>query len=94
MDRDITREVIEGSASHLLQRSNDGTLYVKIELSDIESAVKFHSICFGKPEILGNGIMITEINWGMTVDQKRLEQMRSQMLDMVKSIRPLDCTEY
>ena len=94
MDRDRAREVIDGSASHLLQRSKDGTLFVKVELSDIESAVKFHSICFGCPEVMGNGIVITEINWGVTVGQERLEQMRSQMLDMVKSIRPLDYTEY
>jgi hypothetical protein len=94
MDIDRAKEIIEGSANQLLIKSNEGTLYVKIELSDIDSAIAFHKICFTDREALGNGITITEINWGVTVGQERLEEMRSQMLDMVKSIRPLDCTEY
>jgi hypothetical protein len=93
MDRGRAKEIIESSASHFLEKSMTGTLYVKIELADIDSARLFHAICFGKPEI-ANGVTITEVNWGLTFGEDQIEQMRSTMLEMVKNIRPLSYTEY
>ena len=93
MDKEKAEKIIEGTAQKLLEESQADNLYIKVKLRDLDSAKELFILSY-KDNAFGDGIDIEGLDWGVQKESLKLYDVRSELLKMVKDIRPLDYTEY
>lgn len=77
MNNEFAEKIIKETAQSFLTKSNNGSLFLKLEVKDLESAHRLHAFLFGQQEpYICEGVAVTSIDWGLADAYKRIQKIK------------------
>ena len=75
MDSKQATKHVEDFGAHLFEKSKQGKLYLKLDVKDIEAAIRLQEFLFlGKNSIV-EGVVVSSIDWGVADASEKLKMI-------------------